>query len=244
MKVFRLIGGLVFFGMTILVLLSHALANYIIPICQSHTIESREKILQNTPYVHGRVTNITDTEISIHTNFRHLNRLKCTSMQAPYRSVLGSIQKTYTANISSETSIVPITDSRAYLVPNDHTPGVLTDPQEILYQLNTIPIETLELNEIQRDDRIVLVGPSPILQQDSFEARLIFVYPNRIQTYGTISDIVLVALIILMVSFFVEIIIHIFGLKYTVIQKRPWGSYSRLLIIGGLAVWYLSSYYI
>lgn len=244
MRLFRLLGLLTLTGISTLILLSYALANYIIPVCQNHSLESREEVLQKTPYVHGRVTNITDTEISIRTNFRHLNRLKCASMQAPYRSILGSIQKTYTADISDTTSIVPITDSRAYLLPNDHTPGVLTDPQEILYQLNTIPSETLELNEIQLDDRIVLVGPSAVLQKDSFEARLIFVYPNRIQTYGTISDVVLIALIILLVSFFVEIILHIIGLKYTIIQSHPWGSYSRILIIGGLTLWYLTSYYI
>ncbi len=233
MKLFQQIGLLIVIGISILILLSYALSNYIIPICQSHSLESREEVLQKIPYVHGRVTEITNTRISIQTNFRHLNRLKCASMQAPYRAVLGTIQKNYTADISDTTSIVPITDSRAYLVPNDHTPGVLTDPQEILYQLNTIPSKTLNPQDIQLDDRVVLVGSSAVLQKDSFEAKLVFVYPNRIQTYGTVSDIVLLTLIILLGTFFVEIMIHIIGLKYTVIQSQPWASYSRLCIIGG-----------
>lgn len=179
------LGSIIFLGAVVLGILLPNLSLYDFPECAPTPEEQRRKILEEVPYVHGNVKNITETTLIIEADFRYLNRWKCDEMRSPYEEVIGSLTKEYRIRITPETQIVPIGDPRYRYVPNDHRPEFLPEPKKILDEINTEPQQEMNLEEILRDNRIIAVTQGePALTTDAFTATLIMVDPHRAGLYN------------------------------------------------------------
>lgn len=179
-------GGIVGLLSTgVVALLLPTLSYYDFPSCNPTPEEQRRQILEEVPYVHGNVRQVSEQTITIEADFRYLNRWKCEEMRSPYQEVIGSLTKSYTLTITPQTQIVPIGDPRYRFVPNDHRPEFLPEPNRILEELDTQPQSQVALQDILRDSRIIAVTQGePALTNDSFAASLIMVDPHRSGLYN------------------------------------------------------------
>jgi hypothetical protein len=241
-KVEFIIGGgvTVLLGFLVLALLIPTLSYYDFPNCNPSPFEKRRQILEEIPYVHGNVRQITDSTLTIESDFRYLNRWKCQEMRSPYQEVVGSLTKEYIVRITPETQIVPIGDPRYQFVPNDHRPEFLPEPKKILEEIDSESQSQISLHRILRDNRIVVVSDGePALTSDTINASLIMVDPHRAGLYSFGMQMT----IFLSVGLIIGTIITILSqFLYQITQQSRWIFFSTLIKSGGATafiIWYL-----
>lgn len=214
------------------------------PECKNYSYEERKNFLSKITYIHGTITSIKDDKIEVYVNYNPRNRWKCSQMESPYKDYLGFTKKTYSVYLNHSTPIYSMYEPISESVPNDHTPRKNPSPEVGIPSEDEFMSESYKKEDLIIGYRVAVLASKPVLKQDSFDADLLLIYPERDITYSGILFIIIFIMIGLGGYYTIEIITNIFFYITKNKNINLFATIIRPMIVVGFFVWYFLSHYI
>jgi len=213
------------------------------PECKNYTYEERKNFLSKITYIHGSIVDIKDNTIEVYVNYSPRNRWKCAQMESPYEDYLGTTKKTYSVNYNTNTPIYSIYEKIGSSVPNDHTPRQNPSPTVQIPSKDEFINASYSKDNLTIGYRIAVLASKPVLKENSFDAGLVLIYPERDITYSAILFLTILMIIGIGGYYAIETISNIL---YYLTKNKNINlviTIIRPIIVIGFFIWYFLSHY-